>query len=116
MTSGDEYDLLAFEVEVAAKCDAEERAGRPTRRTVAGRRMREKKSIADNDGRRRTRKQANAERDRVQLNATVRQEVKDELVHAARVHGRPMVEIIEAALTEYLAKIGGKPAKAGRHA
>jgi hypothetical protein len=35
-------------------------------------------------------------------------------VHAARVCGTAMVEIIEAALTEYLTKLNSKPR--GRHA
>jgi hypothetical protein len=114
--SPNEYDLMAFEVEVAAECEAEEKAGRPTRRSVEGRRLREKKIIHDVDGRKRTRKDKMAERDRVQLNATVRGYIKEALVQTARQHNRSMVDILETALEEYMMKIGSKPAKAARHA
>lgn len=108
----DEYDLLGFEVEQAAKADAETRAGRPSRRTVEGRRMREKKPLAADDGRKRARKLA--ERDVAQLNSTVRRELKTAVVQAARIHGMSMREIVEAALSDYLAKLD-KPQR-GRHA
>ena len=108
----DEYDLLGFEVEQAARADAETRAGRPSRRTVEGRRMREKKSLAADDGRTRARKLA--ERDVAQLNSTVRRELKTAVVQAARIHSMSMREIVEAALSDYLAKLD-KPQR-GRHA
>ena len=108
----DEYDLLGFEVEQAAKADAETRAGRPSRRTVEGRRMREKKPLAADDGRTRSRRLA--ERDVAQLNSTVRKELKTSVVQAARIHGMSMRQIVEAALSDYLAKLD--KSQRGKHA
>lgn len=110
----DEFDLMAFEVEEAAKADAETKAGRPSRRTVEGRRQRERKSIAISDGRKRRKGRKRGDDRDPQLNITVSQDLKTRVVLAASLLNMTMTELGIAALTNYLDRLD--KGQRGKHA
>ena len=101
----DEFDLLAFEVEEAAKADAETKAGRPSRRTVEGRRQRERKPIALSDGRKRRKGRKRGDDREPQLNIAVSQDLKTRVVQAAGLLNITMSELGVAAFTEFLDRL-----------
>ena len=111
-----EYDLVAFEMGQVEQDAAEIKAGRHPRRSLEARRAREKKHI---DGSRARRTSARS----AQLNVTTLPALKARLIAASEDYRLTLVELVEAALTEFLDSDGPRKlvstrlnAKGGRHA
>lgn len=82
------------ELDVRAALASRYSGGRkPDKSIVASRRALEKRALSPNDGR-----VKRATGRSVQLNTTIRPELKEKLVEAARDHRRTIVEIIERGI------------------
>jgi hypothetical protein len=112
----DEYDLVAFELAQVQQDAIDVKAGRTPRRSIESRAAREKKRI---DGGRQRRTNGRTS----QLNVTIYPAIKERLLTASDDYRLTLVELVEAALTEFLDGDGPRKlvsarlnAKGARHA